>query len=81
MKLSIITINYNHAEGLRKTIESVVSQTPNDFEYIVIDGGSTDGSVDVILEYADKIDYWVSEPDGGIYPAMNIGDASISRLS
>ena len=73
MKLSIITINYNHAEGLRKTIESVVSQTSNDFEYIVIDGGSTDGSVDVIQEYAGKIDYWVSEPDGGIYPAMNKG--------
>ena len=73
MKISIITINYNHAEGLRKTVESVVSQTSHDYEYIVIDGGSTDGSVDVIQEYADKIDYWVSEPDGGIYPAMNKG--------
>lgn len=73
MKISIITINYNHAEGLRKTIESVVTQSSHDYEYIVIDGGSTDGSVDVIQEYADKIDYWVSEPDGGIYPAMNKG--------
>jgi glycosyltransferase involved in cell wall biosynthesis len=73
MKLSIITINYNHVEGLRRTIESVLAQTSNDYEFVVIDGGSTDGSVDVIKEYADKIDYWVSEPDGGIYPAMNKG--------
>lgn len=73
MKLSIITINYNNRDGLRKTIESVVNQTYKDFEYIVIDGGSTDGSVDVIKEYTDKIDYWVSEPDKGIYNAMNKG--------
>ena len=75
MKLSIITINYNNREGLRKTIESVVNQTWNDFEYIIIDGGSTDGSVDIIREFADKIDYWVSEPDKGIYNAMNKGVA------
>ena len=73
MKLSVITINYNNRDGLRKTIESVVHQTCKDFEYIVIDGGSTDGSVDVIKEYAGKIDYWVSEPDKGIYNAMNKG--------
>lgn len=73
MKVSIITINYNHADGLRKTIESVIAQTCKDYEYIIIDGGSTDGSVDVIKEYASQIDYWVSEPDGGIYPAMNKG--------
>lgn len=73
MKLSVITINYNNRDGLRKTIESVVNQTFKDFEYIVIDGGSTDGSVDVIKEYADRIDYWVSEPDKGIYNAMNKG--------
>lgn len=72
-KLSIITINYNNREGLRKTIESVVNQTYRDFEYIVIDGGSTDGSVEVIKEYADRIDYWVSEKDKGIYDAMNKG--------
>lgn len=72
-KLSIITINYNNREGLRKTIESVVNQTFRDFEYIVIDGGSTDGSVEVIKEYADRIDYWVSEKDKGIYDAMNKG--------
>jgi glycosyltransferase involved in cell wall biosynthesis len=76
MKLSVITINYNNAIGLRKTIESVVNQTFRDYEYIIIDGGSTDGSVDVIKEYADKIDYWVSEPDKGIYNAMNKGVAA-----
>lgn len=73
MKLSVITINYNNREGLQRTIESVVSQTWQDFEYIVIDGGSTDGSVDVIKEFVDYIDYWVSEPDQGIYDAMNKG--------
>ena len=73
MKLSVITINYNNRDGLRKTIESVVNQTCKDFEYVIIDGGSTDGSVDVIKEYADRINYWVSEPDKGIYNAMNKG--------
>lgn len=73
MKLSIITINYNNCSGLRKTIESVVNQTWHDFEYIIIDGGSTDGSVEVIKEFASQIDYWVSEPDKGIYNALNKG--------
>ena len=73
MKYSIITINYNNRDGLRRTIESVVNQTFRDFEYIIIDGGSTDGSVEVIKKYADRIDYWVSEPDKGIYNAMNKG--------
>jgi len=72
-KLSIITINYNNRDGLERTIRSVVGQTFKDFEYIVIDGGSTDGSVDVIKKYSDRIDYWVSEPDKGIYNAMNKG--------
>lgn len=75
MKFSIITINYNNAEGLRKTIESVINQTYKDYEYIIIDGGSTDGSTDVIKEYADKITYWISEKDDGIYNAMNKGVA------
>lgn len=74
-KLSIITINFNNRDGLRKTIESVVNQTWQEFEYIIIDGGSTDGSVEVIKEFADRIDYWVSEPDKGIYNAMNKGVA------
>lgn len=71
--ISIITINYNNRDGLLKTIHSVISQTYCNFEYIIIDGGSTDGSVDVIKQYTDRIDYWVSEPDRGIYHAMNKG--------
>ena len=77
MKLSIITINRNNAFGLRKTIESVLSQTYRDFEYIVVDGASTDESVDVIRAsalQAEGLDFkWISEPDTGIYNAMNKG--------
>jgi glycosyltransferase involved in cell wall biosynthesis len=75
MKLTIITINLNNVQGLQKTIESVICQTFNDYEYIVIDGGSNDGSFDLIKKYQDKISYWVSEPDKGIYDAMNKGIA------
>jgi len=73
MKLSIITVNLNNKAGLEKTIQSVVEQTFSDFEYIIIDGGSTDESVTVINKYAYKTKYWVSEPDNGIYHAMNKG--------
>jgi glycosyltransferase involved in cell wall biosynthesis len=73
MDLSIITISLNNPEGLRKTIESVVNQTFTEFEYIIIDGGSNDGSVEIIKEHDDKIAYWISEPDKGIYNAMNKG--------
>ena len=105
MKLTIITINYNNAEGLRKTLASVASQTFRDFEHIIVDGGSTDESVEIIRQYADneairlkgyeairqensKTDNlalspnhlitsspitWISEPDKGIYNAMNKG--------
>lgn len=73
MKISIITINYNNKIGLQKTIESVVKQTYNDYEYIIIDGGSTDGSCDVIRNFSNCVTYWVSERDGGIYNAMNKG--------
>lgn len=73
MQLSIITINYNNKSGLEETIKSVVSQKYSDFQYIVIDGGSTDGSVDVIKKYSDKISYWISESDKGVYNAMNKG--------
>lgn len=72
-KLSIITINYNNASGLKKTIESVVSQSSSDFEYIIIDGGSTDESVEIIKKYQEKITHWISEKDNGIYHAMNKG--------
>jgi glycosyltransferase involved in cell wall biosynthesis len=73
MKISIITINYNNKEGLAKTIKSVINQSTNDFEYIVVDGGSSDGSLDVIKKNALSIHYWVSEKDTGIYNAMNKG--------
>lgn len=73
MKLSIITVNYNNFSGLRKTIESVVNQSYKNYEFIIIDGGSTDGSVDFIKENEKKISYWVSEKDKGIYNAMNKG--------
>ena len=76
MKFSVITINYNNANGLRRTIESVVAQTYMGYEYFVIDGGSTDGSVEVIKEYTNKINYWLSESDNGIYHAMNKGIAA-----
>lgn len=73
LKISIVTINYNNASGLRQTIESVVDQSYPNLEYIVIDGGSTDGSKEVISAYKDQLHYWVSEPDQGIYYAMNKG--------
>lgn len=73
MKYSIITINFNNREGLQRTIESVKNQTFRDYEHIVIDGGSTDGSVDIIKSYHKDISYWISEKDNGIYQAMNKG--------
>lgn len=72
-KLSVITINFNNKKGLERTLKSIALQTTRNFEYIVIDGGSTDGSVETIKEYESYIDYWVSEPDNGIYNAMNKG--------
>lgn len=73
MKLSIITINYNNKDGLQKTIDSVISQTWHDYEWIIIDGGSTDGSKELIIQYQKYFSYWCSEPDMGIYNAMNKG--------
>lgn len=73
MKLSIITVNKNNAKNLEKTIKSVICQTFTDFEYLIIDGSSTDGSVEIIRKYNSNINFWVSEPDTGIYNAMNKG--------
>ncbi|OJW75069.1 glycosyltransferase family 2 protein [Spirosoma sp. 48-14] len=73
MKISIITINLNNGDGLQKTIESVVNQNYKDFEYIIIDGGSKDDSIDIINKYRNNITSWVSEKDNGIYHAMNKG--------
>ena len=75
MKLSIITINYNNKSGLQKTIDSVICQTWRDFEWIIIDGGSTDGSKELIEQYQQHFSYWCSEPDKGVYNAMNKGIA------
>lgn len=75
MKISIITINYNNDAGLEKTIKSVVSQDYKGIEYIVIDGGSTDRSVEIINQYKQHLSYSVSEQDNGIYHAMNKGIA------
>src|SRR5690606_27175837 len=73
MKLTVITVNLNNAQGLSKTITSVLTQTILPFEYIVIDGGSTDNSLDIIERNSAKISYWISEPDKGVYEAMNKG--------
>lgn len=81
MKLSIITINYNNVQGLKKTLASVTAQTYRDIEHVIVDAASTDGSVDVIKEYADNADYpvsWSSKNDKGVYNGMNIG---ISRAT
>jgi hypothetical protein len=71
--ITVITIVYNGAKYLEQTIQSVINQTYPNVEYIIIDGGSTDGTLDIIKKYEDYIDYWVSEPDKGIYDAMNKG--------
>lgn len=73
MRYSIITVNFNNKDGLSKTIESVERLKYTDYEYIVIDGGSTDGSIDVIRKHESTISYWISEKDNGIYNAMNKG--------
>ena len=72
-RISIITVCYNAVDTIEKTILSVISQTYSDVEYIVVDGSSTDGTTDVIKKYAGNIAKWISEPDMGIYDAMNKG--------
>jgi glycosyltransferase involved in cell wall biosynthesis len=73
MKVSIITVVYNNVSTLNDTIHSVLTQTYSDIEYIIIDGGSKDGSVDIIRQYESKIFKWISEPDKGMYDALNKG--------
>ena len=73
MKISIITVVWNNKETIQDAIESVLQQTYKDIEYIIVDGGSTDGTVEVIESYGKKIDQFISEPDKGLYDAMNKG--------
>lgn len=76
IKISVITVVRNDKDGIEKTILSILSQTYQIIEFIIVDGGSKDGTVDVIKKYADKIAYWVSESDKGVYDAMNKGIAA-----
>ncbi len=77
-KVSVITVVRNDRAGLAKTIDSVAAQVYPDLEFIVIDGASTDGTVEVLQQNRERIDYWVSEPDAGLYDAMNKGKAAAS---
>ena len=76
--ISIITVVYNGEKYLEQTIKSVLNQSYKNIEYLIIDGGSTDGTIPIIKKYESQIDYWVSEPDNGIFDAMNKG---ITRAS
>lgn len=75
MKISIVTVSYNAGKTIRDTIESVLAQSNIDLEYIIVDGGSTDNTVEIVKSFGDKIDHFVSEPDKGIYDGMNKGIA------
>ncbi len=72
-KISVVTPNYNQVGFIEKTILSVLSQQYPNLEYIIIDGGSTDGSVEIIQKYANELHYWISEKDNGMYEAINKG--------
>ncbi len=72
-RISIITVTYNAANCLEATIASILNQSYTNIEYIIIDGGSTDGTLEIIKRYASRLTYWISEPDKGLYDAMNKG--------
>lgn len=71
--ISVVTVVFNGKKYLEETIKSVISQTYENIEYLIVDGGSTDGTLDIIKKYEGHIDYWISEPDKGVYDAMNKG--------
>lgn len=78
LKISIVTVVFNGARYLEETINSVLNQTYKNIQYIIIDGGSTDGSVDIIKKYEDRLDYWVSEKDKGMYDGLRKGFAKVN---
>jgi glycosyltransferase involved in cell wall biosynthesis len=71
--ISVVTVTYNAASVLEATMRSVFEQTFTDYEYLIIDGGSTDGTLEIIGQHASRLAYWISEPDAGLYDAMNKG--------
>jgi len=71
--VTIVTVVFNGAQQIEATLQSVIAQTYDNIEYLVVDGGSDDGTLDILRKYEDRIDYWVSERDAGIYDAMNKG--------
>ena len=73
LKISIITVSFNSAKTIKETIKSVLTQDYNNIEYIIIDGGSSDETIDIVKSYSEKISYFISEKDNGIYDAMNKG--------
>lgn len=77
-RISLVTVNFNMASTLETTLRSVVDQQYAGLEYVVIDGGSTDGSVEIIRRYENRLASWISQPDGGMYDALNRGFAATS---
>lgn len=78
MRISIITVCYNSVKTLETTIQSVINQTYSDIEYVVIDGGSNDGTLEIVKKHEKHISKWISEPDNGLYDAMNKGVALVT---